>query len=246
MDSWADIVQRCCEHLDALHRSEWGRIKVNLEMGGIVAVVMSTADYGDKAVERLAHEISRKRGRTVYPQRLYEAYRVYSTVRSIEKAKEIASCIEDELTWNWLVRYATRGYKKESDKNVKKEIFESALKRTESSVHELEEMVVENTASLCEAEKKQIEGVTAGILQSARNVLMNLNLSSDPEAPDVKWGYDEDDIERIVLSMFVEAGPLVGQFQHRCKWYAPLWGVDTLSMLIEKIQEHIVLKSRCK
>ncbi len=242
MNCWADIVQRCCEHLEALHRSEWDRIRVNLEMGGIVAVVMSTADYGDKAVERLAHEISRKRGRTVYPQRLYEAYRVYSTVRSIEKVKEIASSIQYEITWNWLVRYAARGYKNEPDKDVKREIFESALKRTESSVHELEEIVVENTASLGETEKKQIEGVTAGILQSARNVL--LNLSRNSETPDNKWSCDDDDIERMVLSVFAEVDPSVGEYLHHGRWYVPGWGVDTLSMLIEKIQEHIVLKAQ--
>lgn len=234
--SWTDsTVSECCKHIEDVHKSEFDKIEANLKIGKIVSDIIESSTYGDSAIRKFAQELSDKRGKIVYPQRLYDACRVYSTVKTIDKAREIQLKAGEDISWDWLVRNATKQYQNEDNKDIKKEIFESLLKKAESSVHNLDK-ITEHAAEMTKEERHQLIGVAAHISRTANDWIETIG---DAEEQGECNENNENNIESIVLNCFVLTDPSVGIFVRNGKWYAPKYGVDTLDALIDAIRSAI-------
>jgi len=173
-ETYENIVRQCASLIDTAHQHEIDRIALNLELGEIVGRVLKNAKYGDRSIEKLAADISTRRGRTVYPQRLYEAYEVWSTVGSIDKVYEIQKKIGEDITWNWLVKNTVRDFQNEPHDAVKKEKIEKTFKQIETAAEKIEKLSSAKD-SLDESIKEQAAGVIARVVDAARQFVGSCN-----------------------------------------------------------------------
>ncbi len=240
---WTDLVWDCASQLDKAYESEMQKIETNLAIGEIVSHIIAGAEYGDNAVEKFASDLTKKRKRTVYPQRLYEAYRVYDSVKTISKVREIAGNNSEEVSWNWLVKHATKGFDKERHPEVRREIFDSTLKRVEATVGQLEKLITRNAPHLTEEDKEQVRGVAVGVIQTLQNACVPNNENDTTEEQGVPQEGDsvvlsagQNDAENTILSYFERTDASLGIFQHKGAWWAPKFGCDTLSMVIDALR----------
>lgn len=171
-DRYNEIVRTCVTLIDAASDSEIKKIEANLRLGEMVAEVLKVATYGSRAVEKLAVAISKTRGKTVYPQRLYEAYEVWDTVRTMDKVYEIQKKLGEDITWNWLVKNAVKGFDKENNKDVKNEKIQKTLKHIENAVEKIETLdrVKDN---LDDDTVKEFEGVVHNLYQTVSKIVEN-------------------------------------------------------------------------
>lgn len=175
---WQQAIERCTNLLHVVYNSEIEKIKANIEIGSIVADILENAKYGDRAVEKFALELTKKRGKTVYAQRLYEAYEVWSTVKTIDKVLEIQKKLDNEITWNWLVKNASRGFFNESNEKIKKEKVQKILRQIEKTSDTIEQIVREKD-QLDEDTKKEFEGAIIALKESVFLALKENNKDSN-------------------------------------------------------------------
>ena len=84
-------------------------IDANFEVGALVSALMNEAQYGEGAVLKLASDLARKKGYTVYPQRLYECARVYKAFEGdIHKIWSLEKKMQVKVSWSYLVRNCTK------------------------------------------------------------------------------------------------------------------------------------------
>lgn len=177
-DRYMTIVNTCAELIDAASDSEIKKIEANLRLGEMVAEVLRVAKYGGRDIEKLAAAISKVRGKTVYPQRLYEAYEVWDTVRTMDKVYEIQKKLNEDISWNWLVKNAVRGFEKENIADVRHEKIQKTLRHIENTVSKIEtldrakENLDENTA-------KEFEGVIYNLYQTVSKIVENGVISNN-------------------------------------------------------------------
>jgi hypothetical protein len=169
---WGQAIEHCSNLLQIVHNSEIEKIRANLEIGSVVAQILQNSRYGDRAIEKFASELTKKRGKTVYPQRLYEAYEVWSTVGTIEKVFEIQKKLDDDITWNWLVKNSARGFFNEDNEDVKKEKVQRILRQIENTSDKIEQIVREKD-KLDENTKKEFEGTIMALNESVSLALNN-------------------------------------------------------------------------
>jgi len=74
-------------------------IDTNFQIGAFVSALMDEARYGEGAVLKLSYDLSKKRGYTVYPQRLYECARMYKTFEGdIQRVRKL----QFKVSWSYL------------------------------------------------------------------------------------------------------------------------------------------------
>ncbi len=209
--NWNNIIDRCCELLDTAYNEEIAKIRTNLELGKVLHEILKSAKYGDRAVERLASDLSRKRVKTVYPQRLYEAYEVYSAIRTIEKVSEIQGRLTHEITWNWLVKNSTKEFPHEENHAARKEKIQRTLKNMENLSEKLE-LVIKEKEHLDEDEKKQAEGVVVKILEIAREFGIGEKPSTTaPDAKGTQFVSSETGDNNMILLEYIRHDELTGE-----------------------------------
>jgi len=84
-------------------------IRLNFSIGSLVNALMEDARYGDSVILRLSEDLTKLRGYTVYPQRLWECARVYKSFEgNISKIWALEKSMQIKLTWSFLVRNCTK------------------------------------------------------------------------------------------------------------------------------------------
>ncbi|MBE0427227.1 MAG: hypothetical protein IBX72_11370 [Nitrospirae bacterium] len=212
---WGQAIEHCSNLLQIVHNSEIEKIRANLEIGSVVAQLLQNARYGDRAVEKFASELTKKRGKTVYPQRLYEAYEVWSTVGTIEKVFEIQKKLDDDITWNWLVKNSARGFFNEDNEDVKKEKVQRILRQIENTSEKIEQIVREKD-KLDEDTKKEFEGTIIAINESVSLALNNsisqsrtIHVKESQKVP-VSYISDESNEKTRMLFCYIKYDELTG------------------------------------
>jgi len=210
VEEYNRIVSRCSELIDRAHLHEIDKIAANLALGALVADILKKAKYGDRSIENLARDISKKRGKTVYPQRLYEAYEVWSTVKTMEKVEEIQKKTGEDITWNWLVKNSTRDFQNEPHEPVKKEKIEKTLKQIESAADKIEKLSNARN-NLDDDTKKQVEGVMRGVIEAAKRFIDVQEDIHDIKNNDVHSESSNGDAEDLIESNFINS--IVDEFE---------------------------------
>lgn len=195
MAEYTDEIEKCNKLLDAIYASELDKIRANLEIGKIVGDMLASSSRGDGAIDKFASELTKKRGRTVYPQRLYEAYDVYRSVGTMEKVAEIQKGIGEDITWNWLVRNATKDFATEPDKTIKKEKIQRTIRQVENAAGKIELMLKEKQA-FDEDEAKQVEGAVLMVSEVVQKFL------SAPAVSAAEVADESNEATRILLEYF--------------------------------------------
>ena len=102
---YEEILERTDVLLKAVDTFTSKLIDANFQIGALVSTLMDEAQYGEGAVLKLSHDLSKKRGYTVYPQRLYECARVYKTFEGdIQKVWSLERKLQSKINWSYLVR----------------------------------------------------------------------------------------------------------------------------------------------
>jgi phage gp46-like protein len=159
----------------------------NFELGGIVVSMIDSAQYGDNSVEKFATDLTRKCGYTIYPQRLWEASRVYrSFAGDVTKVWKLEHKIGSKITWSFLVKNCTKAPTEGTEAEA---YWEDRLKQYEESIGEIEQFSMERERHLeraPEKAKEQIQGFlakidddgvkTAGTVESSENTTNGLKV----------------------------------------------------------------------
>lgn len=175
---WEKVVEKCSALIREAEYHETEKIRANLELGKYVDEIRRNSEYGDNAVRRLASELTARTGRTIYPQRLYEACEVYRTVGTMEKVREIAQKRGEEVTWGWLVRYATRRAENERDPELREEKMDRRFARIEhrleSAVNDLAEF---RQKKMTDEERESLKGLALSAIQTIESVFSAVDQS---------------------------------------------------------------------
>lgn len=173
MDLYEQTLAECSNLIEASHLSERAKIEANFSLGQLIDTVIQDGEYGAGVVSKLAADLAKKRGRPVYPQRLYECRAVYLSFKDIEKVWALEEKIGNDISWGFLVRQCTKMPRQE-ETEAYAEHWENKLSGWERTVTEIEKAQGE-LHLLPLPVREQVEGFLAYAripkVQSADNVL---------------------------------------------------------------------------
>jgi len=137
-------------------------IASNFRLGRLVAFLQDSARYGDRAVLRLAEDLTKKKGYTVYPQRLWECARVWRAFDGdIQKVWALEKKMQIKVTWSFLVRNCTPAIPESTGELESQAFWDKKLSAWENTVEEISN-VIANKDKVIEkmppATREQFEG----------------------------------------------------------------------------------------
>lgn len=172
-----ELLADCLVHLIEYDECEYSIIRVNWAIGENICLYQKDKKYGDGFVNKLAADLTKKREKPVYEQRLYECMRVFKTFPGNEgmyKIKELAKKFDEDgktLTWNMLVKHCTRP-PAPSEIEEYAEFYKKKLSLCENIITELGK-IVEQKDAMSEPVREEIEGSIIGIRDTIENIAVN-------------------------------------------------------------------------
>lgn len=141
-------------------------IVAQFELGKYIAELQDNSSYGSQAVLKLAEELTKEKGYTVYPQRLWECARVWRAFGGdIQRVWKLEKELRISITWSFLVKNAPApDVLKDRDEFIA--YWKDKLSRWEQTLLEMEETASKlDTGELKLPEELKEE--TAGLIKAS-------------------------------------------------------------------------------
>ena len=166
MSEYDELIERCCELLDAAASAERQRIESNFGIGLLLSRSLDGDTYGRGIVKKLADDLTRKRGRLIHPQRLYECLGVYRTFGGEMTRIWQLDREQGEITWGYLVRNCMREPTIEDDgEDAVSSYWEAKLNGLEKSLQAAEQ-IAEGIDTLPGEIRNQVRGFAEAVKQN--------------------------------------------------------------------------------
>ena len=179
--TYKDIFQKAVVLISKSEKSRKDMIIANFQLGELVSQVKNNAKYGDKAVIKLAEDLSKTKGYRIYPSFLWECARVYQTFKGnlqriweLEKELQIRNI---QLSWTFLVKNCTPIPDPES---LEAEAYwEKQITEWEASLSEIEEKIEKKEEIIQKMPPKAREAFTGFIAKLSSDCTIKVDLSVD-------------------------------------------------------------------
>ncbi len=139
----AELVKLAASTYASILRSSREVIRYKFELGRLVSIHLQWHAFQHDAMARLAQALSNLCGKSILPQRLYEAARFYDMFGGqIERVWALERRLTQPLTYTYIIRGIIPHVSKDKAWNVKEwEYYQEAqLSRLEHAVREIEEL----------------------------------------------------------------------------------------------------------
>ncbi|OGP32496.1 MAG: hypothetical protein A2X93_07910 [Deltaproteobacteria bacterium GWC2_56_8] len=179
--NYQELLDGCSLLLHDCAKKEKGKIEDNFGIGEMIFNyrARNPKNYGAGLVKKLADELSTKRKKVVYRQRLYECLDVYDKFKTLDAVWTFEKTLNCDLTWSYIVKYclgSPRGGEDKTDDKKSLDDFDFDKEKIEEHYHRKltsweterveQEMLADNIDLIPDSVREEVVGffVQTGVL----------------------------------------------------------------------------------